>query len=560
VATKIDFSRLCKFTKSGSITVSAQINPPDISISVSDTGIGIPQNKIGDIFTSFEQLEASIAREHGGTGLGLSITKQLIELHGGEINVNTSVGKGSTFTFSLPISKEKPEPVVQSTELSKVRQIETETHGKFLKRASVVKEENLDSQKTFSILIVDDEQINQHVLKNYLSFGDYSVTQALDGEEALNIMKQGRKFDLILLDVMMPIISGYDVCQKIREKFLPNELPIIMITAKNRVSDLIEGFSSGANDYLAKPFSKDELLARIRTHLNLLKINMAYERFIPHEFIRFLERESIIDIQLGDYVQKEITILFCDIRSFTTLSEQMTPQETFNFLNSYLSRMGPCIREHNGFIDKYIGDSIMAIFPGSVENAIDAAFEMRIQLSKYNKHREKSGYSPISIGIGLHTGQVMLGTIGEAERMDGTVIADAVNLASRMEGLTKRYGASILVSEYTLSKMKHSNDYHSRFLGKVQVKGKNQAVSVFEMYDGDLEHIKMLKMKSLREFDQGLQSYFDKEFTKAAMSFKKVLKINPQDKTAKLYLERSAQFMVNGVSAAWQGIEVLENK
>ena len=192
------------------------------------------------------------------------------------------------------------------------------------------------------------------------------------------------KFDLILLDIMMPKVSGFDVCHKIREEYLPSELPIIMVTAKDQVSDLVEGFNSGANDYLAKPFSKGELLARIRTHLNLLKINMAYERFIPKEFIKYLKCESIIDVKLGDFIQKEITILFSDIRAFTTLSEQMTAQENFDFLNSYLSRMGPVIRENSGFIDKYIGDAIMALFPETAENAVKASIEMMKQLNIFN--------------------------------------------------------------------------------------------------------------------------------------------------------------------------------
>ena len=300
----------------------------------------------------------------------------------------------------------------------------------------------------FRILVVDDEPINQQVLANHLASGKYAITQALNGEEALQALEREGTFDLVLLDIMMPRMSGYEVCQKIRAIYPRNELPVIMVTAKNQVADLVEGFSSGANDYLAKPFSKDELLARIRTHLDLLNINTAYSRFVPNEFLRTLGRESILDVHLGDQIQGTMTVLFSDIRSFTTISEGMTPQENFTFLNDYLKQVIPPIRMNHGFIDKYIGDAVMAIFPDTPEDAVKAAIGMLRELEAYNRKGKLK--CALRIGVGLHTGTLMLGTIGDDARMDGTVISDTVNLASRLEGLTKRYGASLIVSEQTL--------------------------------------------------------------------------------------------------------------
>ena len=147
--------------------------------------------------------------------------------------------------------------------------------------------------------------------------------------------------DLILLDIMMPQMSGYEVARRVRRTFQASELPIIMLTAKNQVSDLVEGFSVGANDYVTKPISKQELLARIKTHLHLMNLNTSYSRFVPFEFMKELGRESILDVKLGDQVHKEMTVMFSDIRSYTTLAEAMTPQDTFNFLNGYLGRIGP---------------------------------------------------------------------------------------------------------------------------------------------------------------------------------------------------------------------------
>ncbi len=138
---------------------------------------------------------------------------------------------------------------------------------------------------------------------------------------------------------------------------------------------------------------------------------------------------------MGDHVQREMTVFFSDIRDFTTLSETMTPQENFDFLNSYLRRATPIIRTNHGFIDKYIGDAIMALFPREPADALQSAVELQRDLVDYNQGRKKAGYKPVRVGIGLHCGELILGTIGEEERMQTTVIADAVNVASRIEGL-----------------------------------------------------------------------------------------------------------------------------
>lgn len=165
---------------------------------------------------------------------------------------------------------------------------------------------------------------------------------------------------------------------------------------------------------------------------NLKVTKEAFSRFVPREFLSLLNKKNVVDVQLGDQIEKEMTVLFSDIRGFTSLSEKMTPQENFNFINAYLSQMAPIIAQHHGFIDKYIGDAIMALFPTDAEEALNASIAMLKTLTTYNKILQKNNLAPINIGIGLNTGRLMLGTVGGKNRMDGTVISDAVNLASRI--------------------------------------------------------------------------------------------------------------------------------
>ncbi|MCL1472870.1 ATP-binding protein [Argonema antarcticum] len=552
-----------KFTPSGTVEVSAEVLPTEesdnpksqIAITISDTGIGIPEDKFDRIFESFEQAEGSTARDYGGTGLGLAVTKKLVQLHGGEVIVKSKVGEGSQFTFTLPISIAKVEVLPQVVVTQRIRNLDLDnsiTSNKL--------DQKINKETQFKVLIVDDEPINRQVLINNLSLYNYAITEASNGQEALAVMEQGFIPDLILLDVMMPRMTGYEVAEKIRDRFPAYELPIVMLTAKNQVSDIVEGFESGANDYLSKPIQKQEMLARIKTHISLAKLTSAYGRFVPRNFLKFLEKESIIDVKLGDQVQQEMTVMFSDIRSFTTLSEAMTPQETFNFINSYLSQVSPVIRQHNGFIDKYIGDAIMALFPESANDAVQAAIAMQKEVAKYNQLRQKQGYVPIAIGIGLHTGNLMLGTIGESERMETTVIADAVNLASRLEGLTKLYGAGILISHKTLCCLDYTQEQHFRFLDRVTVKGKKIAVAVFEVYDGDDPEQKRLKSKTQARFEVAVFLYYQQQFEEAQQIFQDVLQINPQDKAAILYVKRCQQYQQYGVPEGWDGVADLDFK
>ena len=264
----------------------------------------------------------------------------------------------------------------------------------------------------------------------------------------------------------------------------------------------------------------------------------AYGRFVPHQFLNLLGYESIIDVNLGDQVQEEMSVLFADIRDFTTLSETMTPQENFNFINAYLSRMEPAITSNNGFIDKYIGDAIMALFSDFADDAVKAGIAMLNILTNYNEDRQRVGYVPIQIGIGINSGSLMLGTVGGKSRMDSTVISDAVNLASRIEGLTKYYSVPLLISQQTLDRLRNPADYAIRIVDKVQVKGKSQYVVVYEVFDADPPEIRSAKRANLPVYTEAMSLCERKQFREAGKLFEECLRTNPSDQVARIYLKR----------------------
>jgi len=286
----------------------------------------------------------------------------------------------------------------------------------------------------------------------------------------------------------------------------------------------------------------------------------AYGRFVPHSFLDFLGKGSIVDLRLGDHVEREMTVLFSDIRSFTALSESMTPQESFDFVNAFLRRLGPVIRGHGGVIDKYIGDAIMGLFPGPVEHAVRAAIEMQRQVAAYNITRVERGYRPIAVGVGLHSGALVLGTIGEAERMNSTVISDNVNLASRLEGLTKHYGASIVVSDATLRRLPAGTEFKIRFLDKVQVKGKQDAVTIYEVFDADDEEARALKDAIAGDWARAVELYFGRRFAEALALFADILARHPGDVPARLYVARAERWAQEDVPEDWDGVLTMEVK
>jgi CheY-like chemotaxis protein/nitrogen-specific signal transduction histidine kinase len=582
-----------KFTKEGSVTIDAQEVEGMIIVSVSDTGIGIEKEKQALIFKEFEQADGSIGREFGGTGLGLSISKYLVELHGGSIGVVSEVGKGSIFSFTIPVASsapKSPEGIPSAPKSPKGDPSAPKSpKGDFIKideKKSISIERvqpnhsgsntnndkksplgDLGAKRSLgdlgagrNILVVDDEPVNLKVLKNHLEREGYNVTLAHDGHEALSLLSEGHQFSLVLLDVMMPRISGYEVCQKIRERYLSTELPVIMVTAKNQINDLVEGFDIGANDYIVKPFSRDELLARVKAQLENYGIHEATNRFVPHEFINSLGRQTIMDLQRGDMVEKNVHVMFSDIRDYTTLAEDMSPKENFQFVNNLAGRVGPIVKSNHGMINQYLGDTIMMLFMKNADDGLQAGIDILRSIRQYNQERKSKSRKPIRVGLGLHSGPLMMGIIGDSMRTDAAVISDTVNTASRMEGLTKYYNVNFILSEDTVQKLDDRDRFNLRYLGKVQAKGKQHTLDIYECFDGDSDEQIILKKTSAASFHAGMEAYFAKDMNAARRLFDQVYQANPEDTTVLGFLHRIHNNLIQGLPVEWNGVEVMLNK
>lgn len=326
-----------KFTETGTISIFARQAGEFIEVNVSDTGVGIPAEKIGTIFESFEQLEPQSVTGSSGTGLGLSITRQLVEIHGGKIWVESAPGDGSTFTFTMPVSTTKS---VQMAENPLNYPVPTQS---FLRTTDITQ------VSEFTILLVDDDFINLQVLTTILATEKYGTLAVTNGKAALTLLSQNKQIDLVILDVMLPEISGYEVCQKIREEYSLFELPVLMMTAQNSPSGMLTGFAAGANDFVMKPFDSSELKARIKTLLYLKKsvsqtiqaeLAFLHAQIKPHFLYNALntivsfcwtdaEKAGQLLLALSDYLRG--TFNFNNIKPFVPLDEEL------EFVQSYIA-------------------------------------------------------------------------------------------------------------------------------------------------------------------------------------------------------------------------------
>lgn len=279
-----------------------------------------------------------------------------------------------------------------------------------------------------------------------------------------------------------------------------------------------------------------EAHAGTKARMKLLEQSLIH--YSPHELLGFLGKDSVIDVELGNQVERFMSVMFADIRDFTSLSEAMTAQQTFNMINSYLMTMSPVINAHHGIIDKYIGDNIMALFPASADSAVQASLALLKRLEEYNAGRKRAGYRPISIGIGVNTGILMLGMIGHQNRMEGTVISDAVNIAARLENLTKEYGVPLLISEHTLYGLADPGRFDIRYLGRVRVRGKTRAESIYEVFNHDEAAVRQCKLDSAAEFDEAICYFQLKQIDRAHAMFSQIAQKNPADAPVSVYLSR----------------------
>ncbi|NET08577.1 MAG: response regulator [Symploca sp. SIO2B6] len=489
-------SNAMKFTSSGgSIQVTLESEGDRCILKVQDTGIGIREDQIGSLFDRFQQADGSTNRNYEGSGLGLALVKELVELHGGQVEVESVYGEGTTFTISLlygsshlPLDQVSDVPAeIGSTqsfvELADVATDVTEQDDIAMVDASMatipdvaasvassapigeenpkLTDESDQPKETAHLLIVDDNPDLRGYIASVLKQAGYQVSTARNGLEGLQVIQE-RRPNLVLTDLMMPQMSGLELIQHVRQNHEVKGTPIILVTAKADEDTRIEGTEKGADAYLSKPFNHRELLAAVRNLLALkaseqevAKLNTyltesVLKRFLPPPLVQKASQgELSLDLRPEPRL---VTVLFSDIVGFTQISNTLRSRRVASLLNEYLAEMTSAVFENGGTVDKFMGDAVLAIFGApedlspneQVRRAIAAARQMLIKLKILNDKWQEQGIPSIQFRCGIHQGTAVVGMFGGEERSDYTAIGPSVNIASRIQEVAHPNG--ILVS------------------------------------------------------------------------------------------------------------------
>ena len=401
------------------------------------------------------------------------------------------------------------------------------------------------------ILCIDDEQMILNSLSKQITdkFGEqYSIEITESGEEALELFdeltQEGGEVVMIISDQIMPGMKGDEVLTKIEQ--LDKNAVKILLTGQADLEATINAINN-ANlfRYIPKPWDREDLLLTIdkglhQYHLvNKLADQVeTFSKFVPKPFLEHLGVKEYQDISLGLSRDEDLCTFFLDIRNFTTFSEQHTPKEVVTLLNTMFAKFSKVISDHNGFIDKYIGDAIMAIFEAKeVDKAVMAAIKIIGALEQLKL--EKVLIEEINVGIGLSLGNVMIGTIGAQDRIDSTVIGDSVNMSSRIEGITKQYGNHILVTESIYEQLKSNNTFHIRLLDYIPIKGKAKKAKIYEVYNTDNADVVAIKDEAKEGYEEIITLYIEGgDFKDKALAY---LEKYPQDIQAKISIDHKLE-------------------
>jgi len=294
-----------------------------------------------------------------------------------------------------------------------------------------------------------------------------------------------------------------------------------------------------------------------RLYEGQMRLIEAQQRFVPRQFLESLGHHDIARVGLGEYVAREMSVMFADLREFTPLAERLGPRTLIEILNRYFSRLGAPIAAAGGFIDAYRGDEIMALFGLPVERALAAGIGMWRALDEFNRESSASGGPSLDMGLGVNAGPLVLGTVGSHDRLQCGVVGDTVNLASRIERLTRVYRARFLLGEQAFASLSEPGSWSIRRVDRVAVKGKEQPIQLYEVLDVETPGRRAAKEATRDRLERGMELYYGREFAKAREVFTAAAALDPDDAVLSIFARRSDRFAREAPPPDWQGFETL---
>ena len=399
----------------------------------------------------------------------------------------------------------------------------------------------LKKQNMLNILVIDDDREMRMIIRYTLQNKGYQIYEAEDGEKGIEGLIKLCVPDLVLVDAHMPNMGGIAFLKKIRELWNSSVLPVIAVTGDYSTDTIVAFYNAGANDFVRKPFDAGELCLRIEAQLQLARQNHAMNRFVPDEFLKLMGKQNVSDLAPGDQVKTEVSFLYNFIRNLNEVTKGIPAEERINFFNAYLKRVLPLIRACNGFVDKYENNCLMAIFPDDPGDALQASIEISKEIERYNLERKAEGYEEILTGSGIHTGDIYLGIVGDSQRISSTVVSEAANIAAKLEGFSRKFDVSSVLTEETLSKISGADPDSFRQLESVKMQGHREPFNIYEVLScRNRDELKLIKSYQ-HIYSKGYKELSEGQFVRAMKHFAEILKLNPRDHVVSVHIEKMSK-------------------
>lgn len=428
------------------------------------------------------------------------------------------------------------------------------------------------------IVCVDDEPIVLRSLREQFEreLVGYEIEVADDANEALEILDglraEGVPVPVVVSDHIMPGMKGDELLVRVHEQ-LPDTRNILLTGQAGLDAVARAVNAAGLYRYIAKPWNRDDLTLTIREavrsylaeqqvrehQVRLAAAHAAATRFVPFAFLSLLGRSELAEARRGDCVTRPVTVYYSDIRSYTTLVEGHSPAENVAWINDYLIAMERPIHARGGFVERIAGDCILALFGSGADAGLQAAIDSLEALTEHNAHRARRGEPPLRIGIGVTSGDCLMGIMGGEDRLQCGVIGDPVNLAARVEGLTKQLG-TLLVTEQTRNALADPGRYAMRYVDRVRVKGLNAPTRLYEVLDGLGAEERERKLTTADTLASALACFQSGDVAGAASMFRELSRRDPRDPAFAWHLDRVEEVSRQGLPTDWDGAMTLRAK
>ncbi len=463
-----------KFTSAGQVRVFADVAGDRVRVHVNDTGIGIPVEEHERIFESFEQGDGSTAREFGGTGLGLAVTRQLVALHEGQVSVASTPNVGSTFTFDLPAATDDAVVNPGGSLLLLAAEATERLAASAVPSRNVSLRERPVAPHRGTLLLADDDPVNIEVLRAQLEPEGYALVVARDGQQAVDAFYSKGPFDGVLLDVMMPKLTGPQVAERIRKEYPAASLPIVMLTAKNRPEDAVSGMRAGANDYLGKPFHREELLTRLAVHLDAARTLRAVERFMSPALSRLVCGAHPSALQLGQSSGRTLGLLRLAISGLGETAARLDETTLFARLGEVIRTLANTFEEHGAIVEAIVDDELCVLFEAASYEMLHAA---RKALQRVDAHLTKE----LRVTVAMHAGHVKLGVLGDEHWVTVRTVGESVLTVAALARWGVQRGFGTLLTDALLAKLEGRPKV--RRIGTARLGTWGHPVTVYETLD-----------------------------------------------------------------------------